>query len=50
MRKFLGIFLTVALTASMLVGCGSSATEEAPAADAAAEETAAADGNNADKS
>ena len=41
MRKFLGIFLTVALTASMLVGCGSSATEEAPAADAAAEETAA---------
>ena len=41
MRKFLGIFLTVALTASMLVGCGSSTTEEAPAADAAAEETAA---------
>ena len=42
MRKFLGIFLTVALTASMLVGCGSSAAEEAPAADAAATESEAA--------
>ena len=41
MRRFLGIFMTVALTASMLVGCGQSAA--APAAAPAAEATEAAD-------
>ena len=29
MKRFLGIFLTVALTASMLVGCGAKADEPA---------------------
>lgn len=39
MKRFLGIFLTVALTASMLVGCGASATAEPVDTAAAAEET-----------
>ncbi|MDO4189636.1 MAG: BMP family ABC transporter substrate-binding protein, partial [Lachnospiraceae bacterium] len=37
MKRFLGIFMTVALTASMLVGCG--ATPAAPAADSSAAES-----------
>ena len=44
------IMSSMILAAGMLMTCGQTATEEAPAADAAAEETAAADGNNADKS
>ena len=36
MKRFLGIFMTVALTASMLVGCGAQ-TATAPAADTKAE-------------
>lgn len=39
MKKFLGIFLTVALTASMLVGCGAKADEPANTDAAATEET-----------
>lgn len=42
MKKFLGIFLTVALTASMLVGCGAKADEPANTDAAATEETAEA--------
>ncbi|MDO4508580.1 MAG: BMP family ABC transporter substrate-binding protein [Lachnospiraceae bacterium] len=42
MKRFLGIFLTVALTASMLVGCGASATAEPADTAAATEETAEA--------
>ena len=41
MKRFLGIFMTVALTASMFVGCGSQATAPAaPVAETATEETA----------
>ena len=39
MKRFLGIFLTVALTASMLVGCGAKADEPANTDAAATEET-----------
>ena len=39
MKRFLGIFLTVALTASMLVGCGAKANESANTDAAATEET-----------
>ena len=39
MKRFLGIFLTVALTASMLVGCGAKADEPANTDGAATEET-----------
>ena len=39
MKKFLGIFLTVALTASMLVGCGAKADEPANTDATATEET-----------
>ena len=39
MKRFLGIFLTVALTASMLVGCGTKADEPANTDAAATEET-----------
>lgn len=39
MKRFLGIFLTVALTASMLVGCGAKAEEPANTDAAATEET-----------
>lgn len=42
MKRFLGIFLTVALTASMLVGCGAKADEPANTDAAATEETAEA--------
>lgn len=39
MKRFLGIFLTVALTASMLVGCGAKADEPANTDATATEET-----------
>jgi basic membrane protein A and related proteins len=39
MKRFLGIFLTVALTASMLIGCGAKADEPANTDAAATEET-----------
>ncbi|MCI6410096.1 MAG: BMP family ABC transporter substrate-binding protein [Lachnospiraceae bacterium] len=39
MKRFLGIFLTVALTASLLVGCGAKADEPANTDAAATEET-----------
>ena len=42
MKRFLGIFLTVALTASMLVGCGAKADEPANTDATATEETAEA--------
>ena len=40
-RKLLGALLSVAMVASLLVGCGSKATTDAPAAESAATETVA---------
>ena len=48
MKRFLGIFLTVALTASMLVGCGAKADEPANTDAAATEETTEATGETAE--
>ena len=48
MKRFLGIFLTVALTASMLVGCGAKADEPANTDAAATEETTEATAETAE--
>ena len=51
-KKLLSALLSVSLVATLLVGCGGTTTEEAPAADAAteeeapAEETASAEGGS----